>query len=379
MRRLAICVAAAAALWAQKAVDFETRPATLVENDQLALTVLNKGGAFASLLLKDDAAKNDPMWNPVRLARETSGRQVFGDSIGHFLCVDGFGPTSKEEVAAGFQGHGEAHRQPWEQVSAGKDGKTFRIEWKATLPIVQENLRRKVEMVDGEPVVYVETEIESLVGFDRPMNWAEHATIGAPFLTPEKTLVYASVDKCQVRPHEKGDMAVNTIKGGEDFTYPFAPLIAGGVRNLRYVPNPPNSMDHTGCTMDPKKRLVFAAALRPDLNLAFGYLFRREEYPWLQEWLNFPKNGALSRGLEFGTQPYDVPRRETVDTGKMFGVPTFRWLPAKSKVGSRFIMFYVHTPAGFSQIDDVRQEGGRLVIEDKKSGKTVTVGASRPL
>ena len=376
--RLLPFLMAAGTLLAQRATQFEERPATIVENDKIALTVLNKGGAVASLILKSDPTKMDPLWNPARLARETGGRGRFGDSIGHFVCVDGFGPTSKEEAAAGFQGHGEAHRQPWEQVSAGKDGNTFRIEWKTTLPIVQENFRRKLEIVDGEPVIYVESELESLLGFDRPANWAEHGTIGAPFLTPEKTLVYASVsDKCQTRPND--GKPPHTLASGVNFTYPDAPLIAGGTRNLRAVPNPPNSMDHTGCAFDESRRLGFIAALRPDLGLAFGYVVRREEYPWLQEWLNFPSNGALSRGLEFGTQPFDVSHSETVDMGKLFGVPAFRWLPAKSKIGSRFLMFYVTVPAGFSQVDDVRHEGGKLILEDKKSGKRVEAPASLSL
>lgn len=365
-------------LYAQRPADFEGRPATIVENDQLSLTVLNKGGAFASLLLKSDPEKMDPMWNPIRLARQTGAPARFGDSIGHFVCVDGFGPTSREEAAAGFQGHGEAHRQPWELVSASKQGALTRVEWNTTLPIVHETFRRRLELVDGEPVVYVDSELESLLAFDRPINWAEHGTIGAPFLAPEVTLVYASVSRCETRPHTM-QPPNRTLASGKEFVYPDAPLLDGGTRNLRAVPNPPNSMDHTGCAFDPSRRLAFVAALRPDKRLAFGYLLRREEYPWLQEWLNFPPNGALSRGLEFGTQPYDIPRRQTIDMGRMFGIPTFRWLPAKSTISTRFLMFYLRLPQGFSQIDDIRLDNGKLILEDKRAGKSVEAPASRGL
>ena len=124
--------------FAQRITEFESRPATAIENDKIELLVLNRGGAFASLTLKDDAGKMNPMWNPAMLARNAGLPSRFGDSFGHFLCVDGFGPTSKEEAAAGFEGHGEAHRQPWEQVSAGRSGKVQRIKWRASLPVVQE-------------------------------------------------------------------------------------------------------------------------------------------------------------------------------------------------------------------------------------------------
>ena len=60
------------------------------------------------------------------------------------------------------------------------------------LPIVQERVERTFRMVDGEPVVYVQTQVESLLGFDRPMVWAEHATVGSPFLEPGVTLIEMS-------------------------------------------------------------------------------------------------------------------------------------------------------------------------------------------
>lgn len=357
-----------------RTVEFEARRATVVENDRIELTVLNRGGAFASLILKDDSTKMNPMWNPAALARQTGGRQNFGDSIGHFVCVDGFGPTSAEEREAGLEGHGEAHRQPWQQVAATRDGKVQRIQWRATLPLVLEIFQRKLELVDGEQVVYVESELENLLAFDRPVNWAEHGTIGSPFLSPQRTVVDASTGRCQTRPHD--GKPPHRLEPGKEFSYPNPPLLAGGNADMRVVPAQPNSMDHTGCLFDPARRLVFVTALNLDQNLLLGYLLRRDEYPWLQEWMNYPSNLALARGLEFGTQPFDVSRRETVEMGKLFGVPAFRWLPAKSKISSRYLMFYTRVPAGFTKVDDVRQENGELIIEDKKAGKTVRLAAS---
>ncbi|MFN0102521.1 MAG: hypothetical protein ACKV2U_10580 [Bryobacteraceae bacterium] len=377
MRFLTLCLIPLAG-FAQRATTFESRPATALENEKLELLTLNKGGAFASLVLKGDAEKMNPMWNPVALARMTKGPGRFGDSLGHFLCVDGFGPTSKEEQAAGLQGHGEAHRQPWSLVSQGREGKLQQITFTARLPLVQEALTRRIEIVDGEQVVYVDTTLENELAFDRPINWAEHATIGYPFLAPGKTVVDASVGRCQTRPHENKPPN-HRLVSDQPFVYPSAPLRAGGVADLRGVPDPPDSMDHSGCVFDPARRLGFVTAINLEKRLMLGYLLRREEYPWLQEWMNYASNLALARGLEFGTQPFDVPRRQTVEMGKMFDTPAFRWLPAKAKIGTRFLMFYTRVPAAFAQVDDVRQEGGELVITDKKSGQTIRLAASLPL
>ena len=360
------------------AADFEGRPAVSLANDKIELLTLPKGGAFVSLTLKDDPEKMNPMWNPIALARMAKMPSRFGDSLGHFVCVDGFGPTSREEQAAGLQGHGEAHRQQWTITAQGREGKRQRIAFRTRLPLVHEGFTRTLELVDGEQVVYVESTLENELAFDRPINWAEHGTIGYPFLSPGKTVIDASVGKCQTRPHQ--NIPPNRrLVSDVPFQYPNAPLKAGGTADLRQIPNPPDSMDHTGCTFDPNRRLVFVTAINLEKRLMLGYLLRREEYPWLQEWMNYPPNMTLSRGLEFGTQPYDVPRRQTVETGKMFDTPTFRWLPAKSTISTRYLMFYTRVPAGFTKVDDVRHENGQLIITDKQSGQTIRLAASLPL
>lgn len=369
MLRYLLVPFAAALLLAQRNVQWEGLPGVALENDRIELITLDKGGAFVSLRLKDDQRQINPMWDPIRLARETKSPSRFGSSLGHFVCVDGFGPASPEEQKAGLLGHGEAHRLDWQRTSAGR----LHVAFKTHLPIVQENFTRRIELVDGEQVVYVTSELESLLGFDRPVNWAEHATIGAPFLAAGTTVVDASVGQCQTRPHQK-QPPNRTLASGADFVYPTAPLLDGGKRDVRLVPDPPNSMDHTGCTVDPSRAHGFVTAINTAQRMMLGYVWRREEYPWLQEWLNYPPNGALSRGLEFGTQPYDVPRRQAVTMGAMFGVPTYRWLPAKSRIGSRFLFFWTRVPQGMNRVENVRLDGGRLIVTG--DGQSITLAAS---
>ena len=366
----------AAPLAAQRTVTFEERPGLLLENDKLELITLTQGGAFVSLVLKNDAEKLNPMWNPVRAARESGRQGRFGSSLGHFVCVDGFGGVSREEQRAGMQGHGEAHRLPWETVSNGRQGNRVSANFQVTLPLVQEVFRRKIEIVDGENVVLVEGELESLLAFDRAINWAEHATIGSPFLAPEKTVIDASVGRCQTRPHNS--KPPHRLASEKEFTFPMAPALEGtGTLDTRFAPANPSSMDHTGCAMQDSRNDAWVTALRIDKRLLLGYLWPRADYPWLQQWMNFPSGGDYAWGLEFGTQPYDVPRRQTLEMGSsLFGVPAFRILPAKSKISARFLMFLAQVPEGFTKVDDVRQEAGKIVIVDRKANQRVELVSS---
>src|SRR4029077_7493075 len=139
---------------------------------------------------------------------------------------------------------------------------------------------------------------------------------------------------------------------GQDFQWPMAPALGGQTVDMRTTPDAPHYLDHTATLLDPSRELAWTTALNPRRRLLLGYVFRRAEYPWLQTWGNYPSTGKFARGMEFSTQPYDLPRRETAALGPMFDTATFRWLPAKSKIGTRFLFFYAPVPAGFAKVDE---------------------------
>jgi hypothetical protein len=368
MKHAVLLLAAVACAFAQKTVQHEGLSGLQLSSGKAELVVAPDGGAFVSYTLTDDPKRLNTMWDPARMSREKGLRPSFGASRGHFLCVDGFGPVTKPEAAAGLGGHGEANKQKWSVVESSDRAVTFKVK----LPLVQEELTRKVSFT-GDNVVLVESTLESLLPFDRVILWAEHATIGAPFLGLGKTVVDASSTQCQTKPY-RGQRGPRTFASGANFEWP---TYEG--QNLRVSPAEHERMNHIGCLMDPKRDHEFITALNTDENLMLGYVFPRADYPWVQHWMNYPANGTYAWGLEFGMQPYDMTKQDILALTPMFGTPTFRWLQAKSKIDTKFLMFITKVPAGFKKTDDVRLEGGQLVIEDKGSSLRVTLPVSRGL
>ena len=228
-------------------------------------------------------------------------------------------------------------------------------------------------MADGETVVLVESELEKFIGIDRPINWAEHATIGAPFLEPGVTVVDFLGTRSQTRPYpamKNGDVD-RRLAPGKDFTWPLAPGLDGTEVNLRETPEHPHFLDHATTLLDPQREVEWVTAINPKRRLLMGYAFRREDYPWLQYWGYYPANGKMARGMEFSTQPYDVSRREAITTGTMFDTPTYRWLTAKGKIKTRFLFFETRIPEGFDKVDDVTVGNGEIVIVDRSAGAPV--------
>jgi hypothetical protein len=172
----------------------------------------------------------------------------------------------------------------------------------------------------------------------------------------------------------------HNLADSREFTWPMAPTARGALIDVRIAPVITPVMDQTTSLMDPSRRLVFVTAFHPGKRAVFGYVFRREEYPWTQIWDSYPGGGGTSyRGMEFATQPYDLTRREVIQTHSMFDTPTYRWLPAKSKIASSFVMFYTRTPDGFTRVGDVVLADGKITIEDRASKKTIVLNASRGL
>jgi hypothetical protein len=360
--------------------DFQGHPALVLSNDVLDLTVLPQGGAFVSIVLKDDAGKINPLWDPIRGNREAGRTRGFDGIAGHFVCVDGFGPASTEESQAGLPGHGEAHTLPWATQATSKQGSVATLVQAVQLPRAQELFTRSLKLVDGENVVYVHSELESMVAFDRPICWAEHATIGSPFLEAGVTVVDISKNRALTRPHREAQGRVpHRLPSEKEFEWPMAPTLDGRTADMRSAPNPPNSGDHTGHLLDASQPFAFVTALHPQKRLLLGYVLKPSENPWLQIWESYPPSGMMARGLEFGTQAFDLPRREVITQNSLFGQLLYRWLPAKSKIESNYLFFWTRTPEGFLGVSAIDFSGGQLRIQDGRSGQTITLPASLPL
>ena len=359
--------------------DYRGRPALILSNDVLDLTVLEMGGALARLVLKNDPQELNPLWDGLRADREAGRPERVNGMTGHFTCLDGFGLASTEERAAGLpRSHGEAHSLPWVTRSAKKEGNAAIVVQTVYLPRVQEVLTRTLKLVDGENVIYAHSTLESLLAFDRPVCWVEHATVGSPFLEPGVSVIDLSSNRAITRSRERRSHFPHRLAPYKDFTWPMAPGVDRGSVNLRLTPKSPNSHDWTGHLWDPNREFAFVTALHPKKRLLLGYVFRRAEYPWMQIWEYYPPQGIMARGLEFGTQIFGGSRRKIITQNKLFGQLLYRWLPAKSKIEANFLLFWTRTPEGFQGVDDIQVGEGRLDIRDKRSGKSFSLRLSQP-
>jgi len=356
------------------------RPVYLISNDKLEVAVVKQGGSMLRIRIQGDAQGLSPFGNPEMVPQVPDRRKLQGPMVGHFVCVDGFGSPSAEERAAGLAMHGEAYLQPWKVMAAEKQGATTTVKFNVNMPLLQESFTRVLRMVDNESVIYVDSELESQVAFDRTANWGEHPFLFPPFLEAGNTVVDMSGTRSRTRtyPGRSGGQRL-PFPQGQDFTWPLVPGTDGTPVDLRTAAADAVWMGHTTTLMEPSRRLSYVTVLNTARHYLLGYVFRQEEFPWVQNYMNYTKDGWSGRGVEFATQPFDLPRRDMLALNRMFDTPVYRLLPAKSKIAARFLLFYVQSPEGMTRVDDVRLVNGTIVVEDRASGKTLTLAASLPL
>jgi hypothetical protein len=263
--------------------------------------------------------------------------------MGHNLCLDIFGGPSEEEAAAGITVHGEGSVAEYE-IGEHDGGLTMR----ASFPLAQIRFERRIEL--GERTVRIREGVENLTAFDRPIGWTQHVTLGPPFLEKGVSQFRASAARSKVWEGEFG--ADDRFVAGAEFDWPWAPRRGGSVEDLRVLTGAASSCAFTTHLMDAAREHAFFAAFAPAARLVFGYVWKQADFPWLGIWeenssrTQAPWNGrTLTRGMEFGVSPMPESRRQMVDRGKLFGVPAFRWLPAKSRLEVEYGVVTAHADA----------------------------------
>ena len=322
--------------------EFRGRRAAVVENDALRVTALEEGGHIAEIF--DKRSGVNPLWTPPWPSIEPSSysrarHPEYGDGsdarllagiMGHNLCADIFGGPSDAEAAAGLTPHGEASVVPYQLNVSGTT-----LTMAAGLPLAGLRVEREIVLVDR--AARIRESIENLTACDRPIGWTQHVTLGPPFLEKGLTEFRASATRSKVFERPFG--VADEFAAGASFEWPLAPRADGGVADLRRFTDAHASSAYTAHLMNGLDEHAFFVAFSPARHLAFGYVWRREDFPWLGIWqenhsrTHTPWNGAtLACGMEFGASPMPESRREMIDRGRLFDVPTFRWIPANSRV-----------------------------------------------
>lgn len=325
---------------------FKGRRAAQIENDVLRVTVLEECGHIAEVF--DKRADVSPLWIPHWTSVEPSAfgpdqYSQFGSGpdakllvgiMGHNLCLDLFGGPSAGEAAAGLTVHGESSVDRYD-IEHEADGLFLQV----TLPLAQLKFKRLIQL-HGQDVRIHEV-VENLSATDRPLAWTQHVTLSPPFLNPATTQFRASMGRSIVSESDPGFAAY--LSPGSEFTWPMAPCPDGGLADLCQMRATTPASGYTASLADSHSDDAYWIAFAPEFKLAFGYIWKRADFPWLGIWeencsrLGSPWDGrTVTRGMEFGVSPFPESRREMVERNRLLDAPAYKWIAARGRLEAEY-------------------------------------------
>lgn len=334
-------------------VRYRDRHAFEIENADLVVTILREGGHIASIVRKSGAAARvNPLWTPPWPAMEPSTYDpvrhpeygtsaeapILASIMGHNICLDTYGAPSVEEAAAGMPIHGEGPLVDYDVEAPAE----HEVRLSAVLPLAGLRFARNVRLGQTGTTLHINETVENLGASDRPIAWTQHVTMGPPFIERGATRFYLAATRSRVIDADFGGV----LKPGAEFCWPLCPTRDNGEADLRLFTDASVSGEFTTHLVDPDRQNGAFAAYSPTFGLAFGYAWNRDEFPWICRWeengarREAPWNGrTLTCAVEFGVSPTVESRREMVERHRMFDTPTFRWLPAKSRIEASYCAF----------------------------------------
>ena len=334
---------------------YRGRRAASIENANLRVTVLGEGGHIAEIF--DKASGVNPLWTPPWPTIDPSAfgpgdAAIYGAGndgpllagiMGHNLCLDIFGPPTDDEAQAGLTAHGEGSVASYELAASGGS-----LVARACFPIAGLEFTRHIDLRD-QTVIVRET-VKNAGNRDRAIGWTQHVTLGPPFLERGATQFRTSATRSKVFESTFG--ADDYLKPSAEFGWPMAPRLDGGASDLRMFADAKRSSAYTAHLMDPNVDQAYFAAYSPAFNLAFGYVWTREDFPWLGIWeenhsrTQPPWNGhTLTRGMEFGVSPIPETRQAMVERGRLFDTPCFRTIARGASLSVEYCAIVRHTSA----------------------------------
>lgn len=375
------------------------REAYALSNTAIRLVTLTGGGHITEFGLAQEDPPVSPLWNPPwetmepytyragrhasRYGSITEGKLLSGIA-GHSICLDYFGSPSAEEAHHGLSQHGEAPSARWVAGRPRVTNTEAALNLRVRLPAARLDFDRELTLGGDEPVVYFRETVTNLAKADHFFHWTQHVTLGPPFLATNDVTVSLPGTLGMTFPNGY-DEGKALLRSGEEFTWPDAPKNPGGTMDLTRPLSQEGLGLVAGVLLDANTDLGFIAAVNRRLNLLIAYCFRRADFPWVTIWEENKaiaaapwRSQTVALGLEFGTTPLPVPRRDNfISGGPLFGVPTTAFVAARGRNIVHYAALLAKTPQRFTRVRSIAFEGEAIAIAGEPEDEPIRVKASR--
>lgn len=321
----------------------------ILENNSIVLHITPQGGCYV------DFHRKDLPLNPINWESADPTQPSFK---GHFLCFDRWGPPSEAEKANGFPHHGEVNLLRWEILEEPhmKEDITECV-MRCRLPMGGLELTRKVGLPQQEPMFFVTEEIKNLNKYGRMYNIVQHVSLAPPFL--DVTTLFDNNTEKGFEDKEDGslDQEEPVIKwpearhNGKRISFRQFQDAWPRVSTFRFKEN---------------EKFGWTTAANPGKNLLLGYLWKTEDYPWLNFWREMENGIPSAFGLEFGTTGLHESFPIVAKKGKIFGENIYDFIDANETIRKSFAGFLTKIPNDYQGVEKIEVDKSSLTLKEKR-------------
>lgn len=321
----------------------------ILENNNIVLHINPQGGCYSDFHLKDLPI------NPINWESADSTQPPFK---GHFLCFDRWGPPSEAEKANGFPHHGEVNRLRWEILEEPhiKDDITECV-MRCRLPMGGLELTRKVALPKEEPVFFVTEVIKNLNKYGRMYNIVQHVSLAPPFL--DAATVFDNNTEKGFEDKEDGslDQEEPVIKwpdarhNGKRISFRQFQDAWPRVSTFLFTEN---------------EKYGWTTAANPSKNLLLGYLWKTDDYPWLNFWRQMENGVPSAFGMEFGTTGLHEPFPIVAKKGKIFGRNIYDFIDTNEVIRKSFTGFLAKIPNDYQGVEKIEVGESSFILKEKR-------------
>lgn len=326
-------------------------PLLTLENSTAQLVIDPAGGALIDFHLAGQDL-NPLTWQAWSPNPDNPAEQPPRPGLrGHFLALDRWGRPSPADEALGITWHGEAPYAIW---SVDKQSEAS-AQMAAQLPLAGMTVDREVKMIGDVPAFTVKETVTNENPHGRIFTLVQHATLGTPFISPQ-TIVDANATQGLVQMDYIGDPVEHPVQ------WPMAVNEQGEEVDMRYFTGATDP-DITSYVIDETDEYGWVTTASPEQSLLIGYLWKTEEYPWLNLWRQADAQGNVrARGVEFGISGRNALLEDLVNQGRIFGRSTLGYLEPKASLTLQFAAFLAAVPQTLTGVEDVAYDGQKITI-----------------
>lgn len=329
-----------------------------IDNPMASLTIDAFGGALVDFHLR--GSKVNPLTFRFTKDQMPVNNKSGAPYQGHFLCLGRWGEPSAGEKKAGIPDHGHFANTLW-TCSLSERGS---LKMHAESGLEGLKIDRSIQMDEHVGLYIVSETVMNINSLGRLYNMVQHPTLAPPFLNNNTTI------QCNAL---KGFHYKNYADPESNASYwPYGIEEDKTIRDLRFFGDGTSSV--FSFIINDHSRYGWITAYSPDAQLLIGYLWLRNDYPWINVWKDWNNGNIQYCGLEFGTTGIHQPFAEILkqEKAKVFDNDSLQYIDAGESVCRKYISFLVKTPDDFDETVSV-DIGDRSLCIRQRDNPPVTI------